>query len=131
MLKNLSASSVWVLILFVLISQFSCRDTKYSQGRSLYETNCQNCHLQDFKGLGKNIPGLTNSFKNNFNAELSMCIIHNGRMDDNAMLPMPSFKELSDVEFHNLINFLNEKVGSSQTYSLTDISKIRLKCTVE
>jgi len=52
-------------------------------------------------------------------------------MDDNAMLPMPSFKELSDVEFHNLINFLNEKVGSSQTYSLTDISKIRLKCTVE
>jgi hypothetical protein len=81
--------------------------------------------------LGRNIPSLTNSFKNSFNAELSICIIHNGKINDNAMLQMPSFKELSDVEFHNLINFMNEQVGSSQSYSLSDISKIRLKCTVK
>lgn len=113
------------------MTAYSCRDTKYAQGRRLYEVKCQNCHLSDFKGLGKNIPNLTNSFKNSFNSDLSICIIHNGRINEDAMLHMPPFKDLSDVEFHNLINFLNEQLGGTQTYSLSDISRLRLKCTLE
>lgn len=91
---------------------------KFAQGKNLYITHCENCHMADGTGLGANIPPLAQAdyLKNNQNR--IACIIRNGQTDSimvNGTLydqPMAGIKDLNEVQLTNLINYINQAWGN-------------------
>lgn len=104
---------------FVLISVLiglclvGCHDSPYMQGKRLYESKCQNCHMEDGTGLGKLIPGLEKSGL--LGSPEMACLIIRGKKDSflqnnqYVVRDMPGFPDLSATEVTNLVNFINHK----------------------
>jgi hypothetical protein len=72
--------------------------------------------MDDGSGLGTYIPSLKN---NKLDYLDQICVVYSGRAVKN--LAMPAFKELSPVEYTNLINYLNDAFGNKKSYLPKDI----------
>ncbi len=125
----------WGLGLLLLICiQYSCDENPYHQGRRIYTKLCSNCHMEDGSGLKNMIPAMSQSIPNH-SIENIICIVSQGVNADSlgmAMQVMPSFKkQLSDVEFTNLVNFLDYEWNNAQhkAFKVEDVKTFRNKCT--
>lgn len=83
-----------------------------SIGERIYQTQCQNCHGQQFEGseLYGNIPPLTN-LKNRVSLSEATHILTNGKG------LMPSFAHLDQEEIRSVYNYLNGADHSEKTVS--------------
>jgi mono/diheme cytochrome c family protein len=91
---------------------FSCQQ-QYPQGRRIYQTYCANCHMEDGTGLGWLIPPLDGADYLQTSRDHIPCMIRYGSKGgitvNNITFrePMPSFRNLNEVEISNLINYIN------------------------
>jgi mono/diheme cytochrome c family protein len=109
--------------IFLSAFMISCNfDTQFAKGKSLYVQKCQSCHMEDGSGLGSYIPSLHNK---NMDFYLQVCTISKGKGNKN--LVMPGFK-LTDVEYANLINYLNEKFGNNKVYLPAGFKNMNTLC---
>lgn len=107
------------LLLFLLyLALFACDDNPYNQGQFLYEEFCENCHMEDGKGLTGIIPPLAGSDFLKANQQLLPCLIrmgYKGEMVVNGRTyntEMQGIKELSEFEITNVINYINKAWGN-------------------
>lgn len=104
-----------VLALAVIVQIESCNTHTFAQGEILYNNFCSNCHMVDGTGLANLIPPIIQSDYLKNNAHQIACIIRNGMEGEisvNGVIydaAMPGFKELSDFEIANIINYMNHQ----------------------
>lgn len=82
------------------------------QGQRLYRQHCALCHMDNGEGLADLIPPLKNADWLAKNPSKIACVIRYGQQGEIQVNgktynhPMPANLELSEVEIHNLVNFL-------------------------
>ena len=115
---------------FPLVLIFSIKSE--SPGEALYKIHCENCHMQDGKGLKSLIPPLANTtYLTTFRDQIP-CILRNGitgqimvdGMDYNQ--PMPGNEQLSETDIANLINFIGNNWGNKTPFITPDSVKYYL-----
>ncbi len=125
----------YFFVIFIFSAVVSCKLNPYPyvQGRNLYVAHCQNCHMEDGKGLNKLIPSLPGSQWMG-NADM-VCIIKNGMMDtlwngnDFMVKEMPSFSGLSPTEVANIVNFVNYEWNPGfKEFSIKEIQESLNQC---
>jgi len=88
------------------------------QGQVLYETHCSGCHMEQGQGLAQLIPPISKSDWIANNADKLACIIRYGQQGAiivngiNYNQPMPANPNLTDIELHNLINYIVRNFGN-------------------
>ena len=101
-----------ITAIFFLIILIACTANPYQEGNRLYRIHCENCHMQDGKGLRGIIPPLANSDYLVNHKEQIPCIIKHGikgtitvndTIYDTEMAGIP---ELSDVHINNILNYI-------------------------
>lgn len=114
---------IFVSILFV--SQ-ACQSEPFAQGKYIYEVRCNNCHLQDGRGLGKEIPSLHKPVSN---PSYWSCIIRHGQsntIEQNGVTyvrKMPANEDLTAADITNLLNYIqNEWVENSRFVALDSVN---------
>jgi mono/diheme cytochrome c family protein len=94
----------------------ACKEgQRFVQGERIYNSYCQNCHMEDGQGLGKLIPPISNSdyYLNEY--KNLVCIIKYGMTKQiivnniSYSEEMPGVKHLTTAELSNLINYMNAK----------------------
>ena len=99
-----------ILAVCFLVFLIACSIQPYQEGNRLYKVYCENCHMQDGKGLRGLIPPLSNSdFLKNYKEQIP-CIIKNGINgeiivnDTTYNTEMAGNPKLSAVQINNIIN---------------------------
>jgi mono/diheme cytochrome c family protein len=88
------------------------------QGKVLYETHCSSCHMEQGQGLAQLIPPISQSDWIAKNNEKLACVIRYGQQGEVLVngtaynQPMPANLKLTDVEIHNLINYIVRNFGN-------------------
>ncbi len=117
------------LFLFALL--YSCSDTGYHQGRSLYDSKCANCHMEDGSGLKGLIPPLAGTdFLMEHRADIP-CYIRYGMSapllvngERYTQQVMPAIPSLSEVEITNISNYILTAWGNKgEVLKLEDVKK--------
>lgn len=84
-----------------------CQKNPYRQGKNLYGTQCESCHMEDGSGLEKLIPALSSSTMIRTSPDSLVCLIRHGIPVNPATgQEMPPNIILNEVELANLINYL-------------------------
>ncbi len=117
------------MLLAFLIS--NCEYQPYSQGKTLYEVHCANCHMEDGIGLRGLIPPLAHSDFLEKNQTMLPCLLKNGikgpievngKIYDTEMI---GIKTLNDVQINNIINYINHSWGNN--YGVSNIKKVEIQ----
>ncbi|POY35989.1 cytochrome C [Solitalea longa] len=107
----------------------------YAEGLYLYQKYCQNCHMDNGKGLGELIPPLaTSDYLKNNTTELACMIKHgkkgkivvNGKEYDGIM---PGYTSLSTIEIAEIITFITNTWGNHHpAYTINQVEEDLKKC---
>ncbi len=126
--------------LFAMINlsiQTACETDKYSQGKTLYDNYCVNCHGENGENLAELIPPLANSDYLIKNKDKIACLIYygyKGKITVNGIeykQQMPGNPNFNDIDIANLINYINNHFGNNNGYtSLKKIQKSLNVCKV-
>ncbi len=120
-------SAVAIIILVFQLS--NCSYQPFSQGETLYEYHCANCHMPDGTGLKSLIPPLANSDWLKEHQEELPCLIRkgikgpltvNGKVYDTEMA---GIEYLNDVQINNVINYINNAWGNE--YGDSNVKVVR------
>src|SRR5689334_16995399 len=120
-----------VLLCFLSLLIFSkCQPDTYRQGRVLYEVHCENCHMEDGKGLFDLIPSLVNPDYITQKPIKAVCLIPNGLpRNKETMQQMPGNLTLNDVENTNLLNYLRSLSNiDAEVIKTIDVKKVLDQC---
>jgi len=110
-LRNLLLQKVFYILAGLCLLATGCNESPYMQGKRLYESHCQSCHMEDGQGLSRMIPSLATSSllgKREFS-----CVIILGKKDtiqnqtSFLVQEMPAFQSLTTTELTNLVNYLH------------------------
>lgn len=123
--------SVFTTFFFVL----GCQQDPYQQGKNLYTTHCENCHMADGTGLGGNIPPLASADYLAKQQTYISCIIRYG-MESTIQVngitydePMAGIEDLSEFQIANIINYINHAWGNDLGFvKVSDIREQLEKC---
>lgn len=116
MARNTACFTVLAILLVLLA--LSCGKTEHLQGKSLYVTHCNNCHLEEGQGLRMLIPPLAGAdYLRDNPAEVVRGIRHGmqGPMEVNGKVynyPMPGNIELTEFQIVNIVNYINQAWGN-------------------
>lgn len=123
-------NSVVLPIFLILTILSACQPDPYRQGRVLYEVHCENCHMEDGKGLFDLIPSLVTSEYLTEKPLDAVCLIRKGLPRNiETRQQMPGNKALNDVEITNLINYLRSLAGmKDEAIKVMDVSKALGQC---
>jgi len=103
-------SSIGLFGLMLTLLLLNCNYELYTQGQRIYEAQCANCHMDNGEGLKSLIPDISDSKYILGSPQDLICLIRKGIPDNrDDGLQMPGYKDLSDVEMCNLVNFLQSK----------------------
>jgi mono/diheme cytochrome c family protein len=106
---------------------------QYPQGQRIYEAYCANCHMADGSGLGRVIPPLAGADYLSLQRQNVPCVIRYGSKGGlvvNGIAykePMPSARNLNEVELSNLINYIN----TAWNNDLPETSPVEVKAALE
>lgn len=123
----------------LLIGSFwiiSCGEgEQFAQGKNLYNTHCENCHMEDGTGLGANIPPLAKADYLAANQEGIACVIHKGISKSIVVNgttydePMLGIDVMNEVQLTNLINYINHAWGNDYGFvTVKNIHEQLKKC---
>ena len=99
-------------ILFILlIGNLIFQSGSKNSGEVLYEKRCQNCHMEDGRGLKELIPSLVKNEQLQ-NIDYVVCIIKNGSRDTIENQIMPAHPDLTAGQISTIINYINESWGN-------------------
>jgi mono/diheme cytochrome c family protein len=129
-----------LVIAVVVLGLGSCQNTEQikfdqyvSEGYSLYQTNCANCHQKNGEGLLKLYPAITADFVKN--PQRLACIIKKGMTGtivvnrEHYNRPMPASATLQDLDIAELITYLSTTHTKATTYTPTDsVTKWLVQC---
>lgn len=116
-------------MIIILISFSDCEYTPYSQGETLYQYHCENCHMADGSGLKSLIPPLAQADYLEKNQSSLACLLKNGikgaitvngKVYDTEMV---GIKTLNDVQINNIINYINNAWGND--YGDSNVKKVK------
>lgn len=121
---------------------FSCQSESeleyqryYTIGKSIYQTQCQNCHAENGEGLGGLIPGLQKADYLTKNKTKLACIIQNGQQGlivVNGKFyngKMPAQSELAPIQIAEVITFISNSFGNDHgVYGLEKVNADLRKC---
>lgn len=129
----MSKSKTIAILVFVFL--IACNMNPYQEGGRLYKVYCENCHMQDGKGLRGLIPPLANSDFLTKNKEQIPCIIKNGLKgaiivnDTTYNTEMEGNPELSAVQINNIINYIYHAWNNDLKKSnINDVEKYLQNC---
>ncbi len=129
-MKWILLGNLFFLALILLFQ--SCGSEPYAQGRYIYEVRCSNCHLEDGRGLGKEIPSL---HKSKAAPSYWSCIIRYGQtntIEQNGVKyirNMPANEDLTAADITNLVNYIqSEWVEESQFVALDSVNRWLENC---
>ena len=113
----------------------ACTVNPYQEGGRLYKVYCENCHMQDGKGLRGLIPPLANSdFLSKYKEQIP-CIIKNGLKgeiivnDTTYNTEMEGIPELTPVQINNIINYINHSWNNELDQSnIKEVKKYLQNC---
>tara|TARA_A100000171_G_C2129695_1_gene145882 strand:- start:885 stop:1343 length:459 start_codon:yes stop_codon:yes gene_type:complete len=101
------------------LSDFDHKETQYySNGRRLYKSICQNCHMENGEGLGRLIPPLAKSdFLTKNKADLPRILKYglHGPITVNGIeynQPMPANPKLTDIEVAEILTYIGNTWGN-------------------
>lgn len=140
-MKPFSVCVVTCSILFLSVF-FSCQSESeleyqhyYTIGKSVYQTQCQNCHAENGEGLGGLIPGLQKADYLSKNKNKLACIIQNGQQGlivVNGKFyngKMPSQTQLAPIEIAEVITYITNTFGNKHgVYGLEKVTADLGKC---
>jgi mono/diheme cytochrome c family protein len=136
-MKRIKFIVVAVLCTAVIVQIESCNTNTFAQGEILYNNFCSNCHMVDGSGLANLIPPIAQSDYLKNNADEIACLIRygmEGEITVNGILynaEMPGFKELSEFEIANIINFMHHQWNPDLPFKKIQTVRNELKnCTV-
>lgn len=142
-------------LLAVMMLGFSCQEQKgsaqelpemdsrtkvrfkqyYLEGKGLYTAHCANCHQEDGKGVGKLFPPLAQSDYMLEDQKRVACLIRNGLEGEIVVngvkynQPMPSNKQLSDLEIAEIMTYIYNSWGNSTgLIAVKDVNKLLEGC---
>ena len=78
---QLAPSGPFFLLLCLALLTMGCGNEPFAQGKNLYTTHCENCHMANGTGLGGNIPPLAQSDYLQSQQQKIACIISYGQAD--------------------------------------------------
>lgn len=101
------------------LDNFDQKETQYySNGRRLYKTICQNCHMENGEGLGRLIPPLAKSdYLKNHRTDLARIIkygLHGPIIVNGTEFnqPMPANPKLTDIEIAEILTYVGNTWGN-------------------
>lgn len=107
----------------------------YKEGLVLYEKHCENCHMEDGKGLEELYPPLAGSDMLESMDVTAACILRNGLQGPLTVngiqydMEMPPMPQLSGVEIANLLNYIHNAWGNERDYiPLDDVQAVLDQC---
>ncbi len=128
--------SVLITILFVtgtaFVQTYSKKDS-IKNGKEVYTTFCQNCHMEDGKGQAGVFPPLAKSdylakptktlIENIMNGQTGEIVV-NGKKYNGQMLP---YNYLTDEQIADVINYMKNSWGNTSTSVVTPamVKKLR------
>jgi len=123
------------LVLTILAVFNSCDYQQYPQGKNLYAYFCENCHMEDGKGLKQLIPPLAGADWVRDNQNMLACVMKHG-MEGEIVVngqkynqPMAAIEDLGPVQIANIINYINSAWGNDYGfYSVEQVKKDLKKC---
>lgn len=102
----------------------------------LYNQYCAACHMDNGAGLAALYPPLSDSDYLRENQDKIPCIIRNGLSGNIVVnnisydIPMEGIKELTDVEIHNIIRYINQAWNNDIEIPSFKATEDRLKSCV-
>ena len=117
----------------LLLITHSCEQEPYQQGKNLYTSYCENCHMADGSGLGTNIPPLAQADFLKNEQEKIACIIRYGITDtlvvngNSYETPMAGIENLSEFQIANIINYINQAWGNDYGFVMLEDLRSQLK----
>ena len=126
MLRSLLSFATLATLLWVATA---CGQTEHLQGKALYVTHCNNCHLEEGQGLRALIPPLAGAdYLAQHPKETVQGIRRgmNGPMIVNGVTydhEMPGNKELTEFQIVNIMNYINTAWGND--YPLVTVAEVR------
>ncbi len=116
-------------LLGLLVFTISCQQERYVQGQRIYQIHCQNCHMEDGKGMGELYPSIPGSTYLEDNLKDLACLILRGkRSDELATVEMPANRSLSEAELSNVVNYVVSKWGSKDMVSPREMKTYLSDC---
>lgn len=133
---NYSMKLKLILTLFFLfVFWMACQETRYMEGKRIYDAYCGSCHMEDGQGLRSLVPPLAKADYLANNQSLIPCIITkglsgpiqvNGKEYDQ---PMAGITGLTNVQITNVINYINNAWGNDAGHtSLQEVERALEGC---
>lgn len=119
-IKTLTALMVGGFLSLAFVQPFDLKKSIVA-GKTVYETSCMNCHMQDGKGLEGVFPPVAQSdfLKKNPNDIIDVLIKgQSGEVKVNGVTyngVMPSVEYLSDQEIADVLNYIQNNWGNKNT----------------
>ena len=120
-------ASLFALMVLTVGISLQCQETRYRDGKVIYQKLCAHCHMENGSGLGEVIPALTPESLNERKTEVA-CLIHNGIMGES--MDMPAQPQLNAVELTNLLNYVYSEIGKmDQLFKVQEVEKQVKECS--
>ncbi|MBB4078098.1 mono/diheme cytochrome c family protein [Lewinella aquimaris] len=123
-----TGSFVFLAALLMILAH-ACGKTEHLQGKALYTTHCNNCHLEEGQGVGRLVPPLAGAdylrdrpdeVVRGIRSGMEGPMVVNGVTYDHLM---PANKELTDFQIVNIMNYINTAWGND--YELVTVNEVR------
>lgn len=129
-MKNKAILGILPILFFIglLVGNVFIFKTK-EQGKLLYEQHCASCHMEKGEGLAQLIPPISKSDWLAQNPSRLACIIRYGQKGEITVngvkynQPMPANERLTEIEIHNLVNYILDNFEN--TLEKRSLDKIR------
>jgi mono/diheme cytochrome c family protein len=129
-MKNKAILGILPILFFIglLVGNVFIFKTK-EQGKLLYEQHCASCHMEKGEGLAQLIPPISKSDWLAQHPSRLACIIRYGQKGEITVngvkynQPMPANERLTEIEIHNLVNYILDNFEN--TIEKRSLDKIR------